>query len=291
MPTVTPTLQGSRVSRKSATLRYHVSGLDATTPGKMWDALFAAGLPSPEDPHERNPDLIVDDVGVTEMVGEHACFVEVTYKTRATTGGGGTVNGVEIELDGSVVSVQSVVDYNGTPIKVIYNPLNNANRPAGQNNEAANERAKNVEGVDRMVGMKTLRYSRQENAFPAADKWKLIGKTNSNNGWVFSADKGLWLCTRISAKLSAGAAKPSVSYEFQGPDFGWERIAAYVEETTGELPQRNMGKVTFDANEPFVRGSYGGPGVHQDHTYNGLTIVRVQGEADFGTFGLPSVYP
>lgn len=293
MPNIKATFQGSRVTRKSATTRYHVTGLDTTTPEKMWDALFAGGLPSPEDPHPRNPDLVVDDVGVSEMVGEHAAFVEVNYKPRATDGGGGTVNGVEVEMDGSLVSVVTLIDYGGKPIKVIYNPVNGQPQAVNRDevNVGAGERGQASEGVEMLLGLKTLRFSRTEDVFPVQDRWQMLGKTNSNAGWVFPQDVGLWLCSRVSAKLAAGANKPTVNYEFQGPEDGWEKITAYIEPTTGKLPEKNMGKIALlNVPEPRVRGSFAAANEHQDRSLNGITIVRVQGSADFNTLGLPSVY-
>lgn len=292
--TIKAVFQGSNLGHASGNTRYYVTGLDATTPEKMWDALFAGGLPQPEDPHQRNNNLIVDRPSVTEMVGEHSCFIDVPYKTRATTGGGGTVNGVEVEMDGSLVAVVGITDYNGHSVEVIYNPLDGTQK-VGRVNANANDQKQGNNGIERMIGMKTLRYSRTEDIFPAADRWTLIGKTNSNSGWVLTGDKGLWLCSRISARLAAGATKPSVSYEFQGPEDGWEKIVAYIEPTTGQPPgtDQKMASISLNANEPRVRGTYaGGNGITaaQDRSRNGITLVKVQGEADFNTLGLPALY-
>lgn len=284
--TIKPVLSGSRIGRKSANVRYYVTGLDATTPDKMWDALFAGGLPQPDDPHPRTADLIVDEPAITEMVGEHSCFIDVGYIAKSSESGGGGGSGTDIELDGSLVAIREAIDYDGKPIKVIYNP-NGRPGAAHEPDAAAGDLSGGRADVERLIGMKTLRFSRTEDSFPSADRFRMIGKTNSNAGWVFADDVGLWLCARVSARQAAGSNKPTVNYEFQGPEDGWERVVAYIEPTTGDPPTLNMGEITMQPNEPRLRGSFTGS---QDRTLNGITIVRVQGSADFNTFGLPSVY-
>jgi len=286
---IKPMLKGSSLSRNGGRLNYHVSGLDGTTQKVMWDAMFAGGLPQPEDPHPNAPGLKVTDTEVTEMLGNFDCVVTVTYGTSEETqpGGGGSGTGT-IEVDSSIVMVKTEIDFDGSPIRVIYNPGNPALRPPiGHSvNVAGGDRAMGAT-VDQFVPMVTVRVLRVEDNAPLAKAKKFVGRVNSKV--LFDADdKQAYLCSRIAGtRNTSTTSKYNVTYEFLAPEDGWLRVAGYIDPTTSRLVEKNIGQITKFATRPRIRMD--NDQAFQDQSENGLTIVRVQGLADFDELNLPTL--
>ena len=289
--TIKALIKGSSISRQGGRQNYHVAGLDGMTPAIMWDALFAGGMPQPEEPHPVVPGVKVSNVEVTEMLGNFDCVVSVTYATdeNQTPGGGGTSG--TIEVDSSIVAVRTMIDASplqGEPIRVIYNPGIAAN-PARANglgvNVAGGDRGIGAT-VDKFVPMVTVRVMRVEEVAPLANANLFVGKVNSKD--LFEpGDKEAYLCTRIGGTRNTDTTtKYNVTYEFQAPEDGWLKVAGYIEPTTGQLPEKNMGKITVNATRPRIRMAQD---IFQDDSQNGLTIVRVQGLADMTALALPTL--
>ena len=286
---IKPMLKGSSLSRNGGRLNYHVTGLSGTTQKVMWDAMFAGGLPQPEDPHPNAPGLKVTDTEVTEMLGNFDCVVTVTYGTSEETqpGGGGSGTGT-IEVDSSIVMVKTELDFSGKPIRVIYNPGDPAlrNKVGHSVNVAGGDRAMGATS-DQFVAMVTVRVMRVEDNVPLAKAKKFVGRVNSKV--LFDADdKQAWLCSRLAGtRNTSTTSKYNVTYEFLAPEDGWLRVAGYIDPTTSRLVEKNIGEIVVSPTRPRIRMT--DDAAFQDQSQNGLTIVRVQGLADFDELNLPTL--
>lgn len=283
--TIKPVLEGSSLSRTGGVLRYYVSGLANMDPSMMWSALFAGGLPQPGNPHPTAPKVGVSDVTVSRVINPFSCYVDVTYAQNATeAGSGGAEDLGEISISGSVVAIRTELDYSGEPIEVIYNPGSDAVRPfSAMCSEGQGDRCSGAE-VEQLVGLMTLRIRRKEIGHPGFKCRDYVGRLNGGQ-FAYNGDKEAWLCTGITGVRALSDELFTVDYEFQHTEDGWHKIAAYIEPTTGKPPHKNIGSIQLEATPPRVR--LPNDGAFQDKSQNGLTIVRVQGSADFSALNLP----
>ena len=121
---------------------------------------------------------------------------------------------------------------------------------------------------------------------------RFVGRVNRLALGVLGDDRDAWLCTRIAGTRKLSSTKYTVTYEFQANETGWERVVAYVEPTTGKPAAKNFGSIQLAASMPLLRGSQGvllADGFGQDRRLNGLTVVRLQGRADFSELNLPAL--
>ena len=280
-------LIGASLSRLGGVQPYHVKNLTKADPSAMWEAMFASGLPQPNTPHPEVPGIKVTDVRVSRMMGNFDAVVDVTYGAEQDSAGGASAEG-EWEIDTSIVSVQTAFDY-GTDgladtIDIIYNPVNPANRAPGWVASYINGEYNQGAEVEQYLAMTTIRLTRSEDVNPGLLSLKYVGKLNDRD-FAIQDDKEAWLCNRISGRRPLNTDQWINTYEFQSVEDGWHRIAVYIDPTTGKPPAKNMGIIKLSENRPRVR--LPDNKTDQDKSKNGLTIVRVQGSADYTQLNLP----
>jgi hypothetical protein len=283
-------------------LVFHVSQLSSNLPATvMIQACGTAGIPQRNQPFA--PGLkVTSGPRVTEMLGNFNALVEVIVgKDENDTGGGNNANIGSISLSSRVVQETTIYDAQGKIINIEYSaavkdPVTGATTGLllpKQTGEASVYTQINV-----------LRVERTENVLPAYAQNLLVGCTNLNTFFLFPTD--YWLCAEISAVSNDNNRSFQCGYEFWGNQFGWLAGCVYTMDS-GRLakPGRNP---KFNENPPRLRMNdlNGGAGVvvpgggefvgdnfqkAQQATAaapgsGGLTIVRVQKQADFARLNI-----
>lgn len=278
-------LEGSSLSRDGGTQPYHVIDLQSNDQGKLIEALTAGGLPQKNSPHPSIPGLVAGEPQVVEIhKGGLSARVNVPY-TKGESGGGGGGNGVLLRVSGggSLAVLKTMKDAGGTPIQVLWNTgEKSVNTVPSPNSDNV---VKSGGEVDLSEPIIRLRFELSESGPNLFKARNFVGKTNSNN-WVMGSPNA-WLCSDITFSTEDGE-KYTNTYEFITRREGWLQVAAYILPETGKpVPVENsiaaINRNAWPAIE-FAGGNGYGPDQRQ---YNGLTIVRVQGEADFHQLGLP----
>ena len=91
----------------------------------------------------------------------------------------------------------------------------------------------------------------------------------------------------IAANNTPDLTEYIVTYEFAGKRDGWLTGAAYVMDD-GSLAPVSDRPIAFTIPPIYKFGAIGGnPSTANQREFNGLTVVRVQGESDFGQMNLP----
>lgn len=280
-------IEGVSFGDTSGVQPYRVTGFDQPNGPQDFAVIQqcrqADGIPSKNTPHPNMPWLKVVDVQFSRFAKNFMAFVNVIYGVNTEQGSGSSTAG-QWEIDSSVVSVRTELDYKGEPIKVIYNPtgqqggLQIGREPTlGDSSQGA--------AVEQYVGMTTLRLTRTEATNPLSKSRSYTGKLNTNALDPTTDDAEAWLITKLGGVRPLTDDKWTVTYELQSVEDGWHKIAAYIEPTTGKPPGTNMGKITLANSVPRVR--IADANTYQDRSQNGLTIVRVQGSADFSQLNFP----
>jgi len=135
------------------------------------------------------------------------------------------------------------------------------------------------------VMFQTLRVVRRELNFPLNRGIRHVETTNQN---IFmTKPAGYWLCTMVAADNTPDLTEYIVTYEFAGKRDGWLIAVAYVMDD-GSLA-KPTDKPKQSAGPPIYRmAAIGGKRITDyQRDFQGLTVVQVQGESDFGQMNLP----
>jgi hypothetical protein len=276
-------------------IRYLVKGMTVGT----WEQMVSQATQAPGIPPKNAPMLgglkVMEHPRVVSVSGSTTATVEVTVG-KEDDGGGLDTNEIQISYDTSVIDMQTQLDYSGKAILTHYLP-GQAGRRATIERDNFNQcvpdkgfavcqggEVSKREPVDvlRMVRFET------EPEFVIDKRDEFVGHTNKKKFW--GKDKGAWLMTRMSVNFSVidgELALPfAVTYEWQSKLDGWDKVAWYKIKESGN-PPADAESFKPEPKTPRI-AMIDREGLNQNF-YNGYTLVRVQGSADFDTLELPKI--
>lgn len=290
MPTVYQSVEGNERE-----LYFFVEGLTRLNAGAKEEALLAPGIPHEGDPHPFRSGLKAEKPEIAQM-WEYAAKVRVGFvEGPAQQPAGGTASEYNISIVTSTIDVDTLLDAQGNPIKVKWDKTStDANKVLGVNDPGGSvtpgtgatpgKEVQKGASVTMKAITTALTFSRETSKHYFQNQLDFVGRTNDDTFATLGA--GAWLCTNFGHTSSDRGKTWRESIEFTMIEQGWDQIAAFIREDTGDPPALNGVLKQFKADRiPRLRMLDNNAQAVQ----NGFTIVRVQGTAHYADLALPDI--